>query len=758
MGVVGCKHAMAVTYCPGFSDSGPVAGQITTISFSGNLTTVGESLNYGQIGSSLSATATDCFGSSVSTAAFTYGTSNMQFADINPTTGQVCGGTWNRNTGGGVADYSVCNPPAASVTGTNAKPLVAYVTASAAGATSNPIPVYIHPVVGNITLGSATTNCTTDPSTNCCPANNTLISTTVYSGLSCVSQNKTAQLVARAFDTAGNNITCQVGHITFTPQSSSSVVTIDANGIATAVQPGSTTILANSSNSGSGSTAGFFSTCPPASISLKNNNSSSPFSVALNNSQTLTTTVLDTNGNPLSGLSLEFVSTSPQTLSAGSNTVTANFPGAATVTAICQPPNCNTSPFSQIGYLGNGKPVTSNGLTVNTTGTSSNQVIVASTNSFFFYSVDFTTGSVGATYKLPYQPNSMVITQDGSTLYLGSTNVLMSVSTSSGSASALGTIPGVVLAVSPDSSTLVIADATRGTTSLYSSTGALQSTYAGVGTRAQFTPDSTTVYIAAGNTMLVHSTYTGWTSTIVPVNYQDVAVTVPAVGAYFAATTETDGRSYCARTTGAAASSPPPATTNVFFPLADANASPTQRIAATNDGAHILGLATDGSVATLQDLATTLPASAGVGAACPVADPTTGTSTPVAFTSVSSPATLTRITASAVNGVIPASNSTLAFVTYTGTSGQLPYYVPATKTVNYVTLTGTATAPVAGAFSSDNKTFYATTSGDNALHILTVNGTTVTDSSTIPLNLAPINGTGTAVPNLIAQHVKRATS
>ena len=438
MGVVGCKHAMAVTYCPGFSDSGPVAGQITTIAFSGNLTTVGESLNYGQIGSSLSATATDCFGSSVSTAAFTYGTSNMQFADINPTTGQVCAGTWNRNTGGGVADFSVCTAPA-----TPPSSNVAYITASAAGATSNPIPVYVHPVVTSVSLGSATptASCSVttavtgnitsgsnvikvtpgvsiavgqsisgayipagttitnvapgtvstpntaavpttltllynaastvtrtdangnptgealsigvaDPSSNCCPADSSLITTTdgVYGGLSCVSQNHTAQLVAKVYsngDTqAIHNITCQVGHITYTPQSSSSVVSIDANGIATAVQPGSTTILANSSNSGSGSTAGFFSTCPPASIALQNNGSSNPISVALNNTQTLTTTVLDTKGNTLSGLSLEFVSTSPQTLSAGSNTVNANFPGSATVTAICQPASCNTSPFS----------------------------------------------------------------------------------------------------------------------------------------------------------------------------------------------------------------------------------------------------------------------------------------------------------------------------------------------------------------------------------------------------------------------------
>jgi trimeric autotransporter adhesin len=614
--VVGCHHALAPTFCPGFSDSGPVAGQVTTIAFGGGLTTSGESLNYGQIGNSLSATATDCFGSSVAAPTFTFGTTNMQFADINPTTGQVCAGTWNRNVGGGVPDYSVCTPPSASVTGSNSAPQVAYVTASADGVSSNPIPVYIHPVVTSIVVGSATptTSCAAavanpngDPSSNCCPANSSLIANVpAYDQMSCVSQNRTAQLTARVYSSGDtspvHNITCQVGHVTYTPQSASNVVSIDANGIATANLPGSTTILASVSNSGSGSTAGFFSTCPPVSISLTSNGSTNPVSVALNNAQPLTTVVKDQNGVVLSGLTLEFVSTSPQTVSAGSNSVTPNFPGTATLSAICQPGGCNPSPFSQIGYLSNGKPITSNGLTINSSGTSSNQVIVASTNSLFFYSVDFTTGSTGAVYKLPYQPNSMVITQDGATLYFGSANVLMSAPTSNGNAAAVAQVPGVVLAVSPDSSTLVIADSTRGTTSLYSTNGTLQTTYAGVGTRAQWTPDSTTVYIAAGNTMLVHSSFSGWTSTPVSPAYQDVAVAVPSYGAYFAAGTQVQGRTYCATSNGTTPSSPPPAVSNTFFPLAETENVPVQRLAATSDGAHILGLGSNGATPNLYDL------------------------------------------------------------------------------------------------------------------------------------------------------------
>ena len=38
------------------------------------------------------------------------------------------------------------------------------------GVVSNPIPVFIHPIVTSLVLGSPSTDCTTDPATNCSPA------------------------------------------------------------------------------------------------------------------------------------------------------------------------------------------------------------------------------------------------------------------------------------------------------------------------------------------------------------------------------------------------------------------------------------------------------------------------------------------------------------------------------------------------------------------------------------------------------------
>ena len=73
----------------------------------------------------------------------TYGTTNNQLVDISPT-GNICAGTWNRNTGGGIADYTICNLPN-PLPSTGGLPYgIAYITASANSVTSNPVEVYVH--------------------------------------------------------------------------------------------------------------------------------------------------------------------------------------------------------------------------------------------------------------------------------------------------------------------------------------------------------------------------------------------------------------------------------------------------------------------------------------------------------------------------------------------------------------------------------------------------------------------------------------
>jgi hypothetical protein len=307
-------------------------------------------------------------------------------------------------------------------------------------------------------------------------------------------------------------------------------------------------------------------------------------------------------------------------------------------------------------------------------------------------------------------------------------------------------VPGTVLAVSPDSSTVVVSDALRQLIYLANSSGTISTEIGGVGTHAEFSPDSQTVYITAGSNLLVHSNFTGWHTIPLTTPATDVAVTVPGVGAYFAGSTTT-ARSYCTNSTVIGTTT----TSNVFYPVADSVGITTDRVTATTDGKHILG-ATVATGPTLVDFGF----SAGVPTqACPT------TVNPGYFNRTSSTTLpLAGVTASAITGILPTSDSSVAFVTYTG-SGPLPVYSPAGGTLSYITLAGTATAPAAGVVSTDNSTLYVGTSGDNLVHILTKGANGFVDTTTpIAPNLPPATGTtGPYVtPNLLVQRPRKTTS
>ena len=793
--ISGCgKKGAAVVYCNG-SSAGPAVGQITTIVLQPRI--YGISINQAEISQSSLPASTDCKGSAVSVSSYTYGTTDMTIADIQPATGRLCGGTWNKNTGGGIADYTVCN--------STGKAGIAYITATSNGVTSNPLPVYVHPVVTSVVLGAPSTDCLNDPATNCSPAatnTNLAASSAVscnvayangccatasipastvspYLADGCLSQRQTGQLAARVMAGAGanqTNISCQVGHLTYSAQSAG-VVTIDENGVATAQQPGST--IVNAAVSLSGSSAGFFSTCPPVDIALSYPGSTSGTTNILvnqNNTQPITATAVDKNGTSLTGLALEYVSTTPITIPASTNgTVTPVFPGEASISAICQPPTCNNAPQSLIGVYGNGKSVTSKAVSVTTPGVNSTYLYIASTDSQYLVPVDFTQTNLGAPVRLPYVPNSMVISNDGASIYLGSDTELMVVSALTSALSRQDvSVRGKVLAISPDNGTLVISDPVRQQTYLYTSSGTVSTLYGGTGTHASWSPDSQTVYIAAGNQILVHSLFSGWKQ--VPLTdataVTDVTVTVPAVGAYFSGPTTT-ARGYCPLTTTSGATNPPSAG-NTFYPAADNAAAITDRLAATSDGFHILGATA--ATATLSDIEVNL-APVAVAAGTPngtrspsgsIVCPADGTG--LTFTNVVATTPLTGIVPTSITGVLPTSDSKVAFVTYTGTGGVLPYYQPTNLfpagnttgapilgTYNTIKLSGAAIAPTSGAISADNSTLYVGTSGDDLVHIISTS--TLTDTKTIAPALPSFSGAaGTiAVPNLLVEKPRPST-
>jgi hypothetical protein len=841
--ISGCSKKEPVVFCNG-GDSGAVVGQVKTITLSPQI--FGISLNQTEIGQVTAPVATDCKGTAETVSSYTYATfdangkPDMTIADVVPSganAGKLCAGTWNRLTGGGIADFTTCMPTGKSGT--------AYVVASGAGASSNSLPIFVHPVVTSVVLGGQpSTDCVNDPATNCSPA----AYTTQVAGCTiipagqpgagcctvpvpppsgavtvtndCVSQSTTSQLIARVYQgtdptVATNNISCLVGHLQYSVQPAS-IVTIDENGVATAQAPGSAVISATISLAGS--SAGFFSTCPPTSIKLTVPLATgNTVTVNPNNPQPINSLVTDKHGAILTQVPLEFVSTTPTTIPVGaSGSVTPTFPGAAAITAICLPPACNPSPLNQIGLLGNGKPVTSNPINIIAPGINSTDLFIASTQSLYLVPVDFTTNAIGAPLRLPYVPNSMVISDDGSAIYMGSSFALMTFNANTNTlATQDTTVTGNVLAVSPDGTTLVITDPVRQLVYLYSTTTTAASgtssavsagvvaTYGGVATHAAFTPDSQTVYITMGtvatpatpttpavitpnNALLVHSSFTGWFLTSATSNTAtDVAVTVPSVGAFFAGNTTT-ALGYCPVTTNSTNATGQTTTSNIFYPDAGVAAPITDRIAATNDGLHILGATVATPTPTLTDLAITSPSTAANGSASVVPGVPIGACPDAGLKFIATPTNnvIPGITASSITGVAPASDSTIAFVTYIGTGGVLPTYAPSASgpgTLGSIALTttanGTPIAPVAGVLSADNQTFYAGTSGDNIVHVITKGTNGYQDNampqSSTPSPFAPIVpalpcapgapctngvGTGIATPNLLVQKPRKAIS
>ena len=324
----GCTRNPAGNYCNGLG-YGLKLTDVANITMQPQIS--GISLAYGQTIQAQAPSATTCKGDPATIAAnqISYGTTNNQLVDISPG-GDICAGTWNRNTGGGIADYTYCNYPN-PLPSTNGLPYrIAYITATADSVTSNPVTVYVHAPISSISLV-----------------------TTPLAGAAaqgCYSQNQQAQLDADAYysSNGAQTLLCAPGSATMPECSNAigelnfsvgtgSVATINAaTNIITAQQPGTTVI--NATIAQSSSTAGYFSTCAPASIKVALANGATNGVVTQGVQQNLTTTVTDTHGNRITGLSLTYQSTNPIDISAsGSGTITPAYPGVATLPPICAP-------------------------------------------------------------------------------------------------------------------------------------------------------------------------------------------------------------------------------------------------------------------------------------------------------------------------------------------------------------------------------------------------------------------------------------
>ncbi len=146
--ISGCYRNPAGNYCNGLG-----YGLKDTDVYSIDLEprTTGLSIAFGQTRQIGAPSAKTCKGSAASVSTYSYGTTNNQLVDISPS-GNICAGTWNRNSGGGIADYTICNFPK-PLPSTGGLPYgTAFVTASADSVTSNPVEVYVHAQVSSIAL------------------------------------------------------------------------------------------------------------------------------------------------------------------------------------------------------------------------------------------------------------------------------------------------------------------------------------------------------------------------------------------------------------------------------------------------------------------------------------------------------------------------------------------------------------------------------------------------------------------------------
>jgi hypothetical protein len=401
---------------------------------------------------------------------------------------------------------------------------------------------------------------------------------------------------------------------------------------------------------------------------------------------------------------------------------------------------------------------------VTATGTGNSTVLyIASTNSQYLLPYDFTVPTQASPTRLPYAPNSLVLSEDGTTIYMGTQNELMVYNTTTNSITKQDTsVNGLVLAISPNNAELVITDPIRKLTYIYSAASGVITEYGGVANTAKFSNDSSTVYITTNDMqLLVYSTYVGWRTQALTTQPYGVAPTIPNAGVYLAGSL-IDVHTNCPTTTivnpGTGIDQ---TTTNQYYPsvgTAGVNASnpvipgsstsyfyPTNNIASTNDGLHEI----TASPTALTDIGTNRKSGA-----CPVQFTSTP-GTPIPF-SVAAPTSVTN--------VLPTSDSDFVFVTYYGAGGVVPEYSLATSTLSNIALQTLAgnpapVAPEAGVVSSDNQTLFVGTSGDNLVHLLT-RGTNGFSDTTTPLtpDLPLINGSGYATPNLLAQKPRRSNS
>lgn len=311
-----------------------------------------------------------------------------------------------------------------------------------------------------------------------------------------------------------------------------------------AQNPGSTSIFA--AVSGVTSVGTPFNVCPVASIMVHSStDATTSFTLNPAATQSLVADVLDTNGVAIKPV-LTWGSNVPASATAAvastgspGGTVTAAKPGTTSITATCSNPDCNIGVPPQYAL---------NNVTVQVTGNTSTTVYAGATNSTSLVPISTDNNTAGTPITLPFVPNSIVASPAGGNLYLGSATTLMQVNTASNTVATVP-LPGVVVAISPDGSYVVLSDPTNGSVSVFNVTTSSFAfrNFLVVTSAADFTADSKTTWFFNTNQAYANSLSAPSQQFTLPYTADDVAFNATGSLGYVTSSTshQIDVRSSC---------------------------------------------------------------------------------------------------------------------------------------------------------------------------------------------------------------------
>ena len=433
--------------------------------------------------------------------------------------GLACAGTWDSLTA-----PQICTPGPVGV---------AQVTARSHGVSSPPTTVYVHQHIDKIVISPVTGQ---TPPTG-----------------PCFSKGQSFNYQANAFS-RGLDITNTVGP--FTWQSVNNDVTtlaiatdsapvtglVTGQAKVTAHTPGITSLVASNGNVNSQPLD--YTTCAVQSITLAvNGSTTNSINVTSGSGKTVTATVVDTQGNTITGLPLTWSSSNPASVSATSGSIATPQAGGATVIASCTPPTCNIGLKPLLPIYPEGAVDVVAAPTSTTTTTTTTPTVYVSSTGFssspagncattvgcvsLLVPIASPNNTVGTAVVLPATPNSLLFDRQGAKAYMGTdysffgSRGLMKITVASPpTVSEFKSVTGKVLTISPDGKKVVLSGANPNAVPVPGSNAPPPATQVIIfdtttnsattlnipgATAADFSPDNLRVFIAAGSNLYVWS-------------------------------------------------------------------------------------------------------------------------------------------------------------------------------------------------------------------------------------------------------------